>query len=85
MVELSVTSPLANGSCVTLVAVAATRRSERSDSRTNAVPSSPAKTRTAEKAKTSAISTFLSVDSMEESGKPVMSASPSWPGTAVSR
>ena len=83
--SLSVTSPLASGSCVTRAAVAATRRNGRNDNRTNPVPSSPVSTSAAENATTSAISTFLRVDSMAASGSPVISTSPSWPRTAVTR
>ena len=80
-----VTSPLARGSWVTRVAVAATRRSGRKDSRTNPVPMMPARTSTAENATSSAISTLCRVDCMPDSGRPVMSTSPSSPLIAVSR
>ena len=80
-----VTSPLASGSWVTRVAVAATRRSGRSDSRTNPVPMKPARTSAARNAASSAISTLCSVVSMGDSGSPVMSTSPSSPLMAVSR
>ena len=81
----SVTWPLASGSCVTRVAVAATRRNGRNDNRTNPVPSNPVNTNAAENAATSAISTWRRVASMSLSGRPVISTSWSWPGTAVSR
>ena len=80
----SVTSPLASGSWVTRVAVAATRRSGRSDSRTNPVPSNPVSTSAAENTATSAMPTSRSVESIGCSGSPVMFVVPSWPGLAIS-
>ena len=56
-----VTWPLLSGSSVTLVAVAATRRSGRSDTRTQAVPISPVRTRAAANTAISASATSCSV------------------------
>ncbi len=78
------TSPLASGSWVTRVAVAATRRSGRSDSRTNPVPSRPVSTSAAEKTASSAIPTSRRVESTGASGSPVMFVVPSRPGLAIS-
>ena len=80
----SVTSPLASGSWVTRVAVAATRRSGRSDSRTNPVPSKPVSTSAAEKTASSAMPTSRRVESTGASGSPVMFVVPSRPGLAIS-
>ena len=65
------TSPLASGSWVTLVAVAATRRSGRSETRTQPVPMMPVSTSAAEKTAISASATARSVVVTEVSGMPV--------------
>jgi hypothetical protein len=70
---------------VTRVAVAATRRSGRSDSPTKTLPMIPVNSRAPPKTVSVAISTFRSVASTSASGSPVMSTSWSWPGIAVSR
>ena len=51
------TSPLLSGSWVTLVAVAATRRSGRRDARTHAVPITPVMSRAARNTASSAAAT----------------------------
>jgi hypothetical protein len=68
--SVSVTLPLASGSSVTRVAVAATRRSGRSESRTNPVPAKPASSKTAKNAMSSANSTRCGVKSISASGRP---------------
>ena len=62
-----------------------TRRSGRSDSRTQPVPITAVSSSAAEKIATSASSTLCSVDCSPASGRPVTSTSPSWARTAVSR
>ena len=81
--SLSVTSPLASGSCVTRAAVAATRRNGRNDNRTNPVPMNPVSRTAAEKTMISASSTFCRVDWFWLSGIPVTSTDWSWPGDAM--
>ena len=66
------TSPDSSGSSATRDAVAATRRSGRSDSRTHPVPSTPASTRTPPKTPASASATSLSRSCVPLSDRPVM-------------
>ncbi|HEU5387780.1 MAG TPA: hypothetical protein VFV73_17940 [Streptosporangiaceae bacterium] len=79
------TSPESSGSSATRAAVAATRRSGRSDSRTSAVPDTPASSSTEGKTISSASATWRSVLSTVFSGSPVIRMSPSCPAAAVSR
>jgi hypothetical protein len=67
----SSTSPDSSGNRATWDAVAATRRSGRSDSRTHSVPSTPASSSTPPKTAASTSATSLSVSCMPASGRPV--------------
>ena len=79
------TRPLASGSSVTSAAVAVTRRSGRSDSRTHPVPISPVSTSAAENTAISVSSTCRMVLLTAASGRPLTYTVPSWPDTASSR
>ncbi len=78
------TSPDSSGSSATWEAMAATRRSGRSDSPTHAVPSTPASSSTRPKTASSATARSCSVSLTSLSGRPVMHvAFPSWSKVAV--
>jgi hypothetical protein len=66
------TSPDSRGRSATCDAVAATRRSGRSEKRTQRVPSTPASTSTPPKTAASATATKLSMVCTPDSGRPVM-------------
>ena len=83
----SSTSSESSGSSATCDAVAATRRSGRSENLTQRVPPAPASSSTAPKTAASASATRRSVSCRVDSGRPVMKTALLAPGplTAVSR
>lgn len=75
----SATSPLASGSSLTRVAVAATRLRGRSDQRTQSAPTTPVTTRAAPKTIAATASSRWTALSTGSSGSPTSSTSPSRP------